>query len=95
MPSSKSTSYNRWTFTGSGASPADAIVTEGVTSHQNQIEAEYAYLEQHYGKRHTDWELVQQSLMRTDDGTPVDALEFTVGDEEHTVYFNLAKTFPE
>ena len=33
--------------------------------------------------------------METDDGTPVDALEFTVGDEEHTVYFNLSKTLPE
>jgi len=39
--------------------------------------------------------MIRQSLMETDDGTPVDALEFTVGDEEHTVYFNLSKTFPE
>ena len=95
MASSNSTSYKNWTFIGSGTSPEDAIVTEGVTSHGNQIEAEYAYLEMHYGERHTEWELVQQSLMRTDDGAPVDALEFTVDDEEHTVYFDLAKTFPE
>jgi hypothetical protein len=95
MPSSNSTSYKNWTFIGSGASPEDAIITEGVTSHGNQIEAEYAYLELHYGKRHRDWTLNRQSLMRIDDGTPVDALEFTAGDEEHTVYFNLSKTFPE
>ena len=95
MPPSNSTSYKNWTFTGRGASPADAIVTEGVTSHYNQIEAEFAYLEMHYGKRHTDRKMIRLSLMETDDGTPVDVFEFTVGDEEHTVYFNLAKTFPE
>ena len=95
MRPSNPTSYKNWTFTGSGASPADAIVTEGVASHNNQIEAEFAYLELHYGKRHTDWKMIRQLLMETDDGTPVDALEFTVDDEEHTMYFNLAKTFPE
>jgi len=63
-----------------GASPQDAIVTKGVTSHYNQIDAEFAYPEMHYGKCHKDWKMIRQSLVETDDGTPVDALGFTVGD---------------
>ena len=39
--------------------------------------------------------MIRQSLMETDDRTLVDALEFTVGDEKPTVYFNLSKTLPE
>ena len=58
------------------------------------MEAEYAFLALHFSKRHKDWKMICQSLIETDDGTPVDALEFTVGDEEHTVYFNMAKSFP-
>ncbi|NTV27674.1 MAG: hypothetical protein HGA93_03200, partial [Methanothrix sp.] len=57
------------------------------------IDAEYYYLEKRFGKRGTDWNLDQQSLVN-EDGANYDAMDITLSDgSKQTIYFDITDFF--
>lgn len=47
----------------SGESIETAIIIVDAVDHMDGIQAEYRYLEERYGKRGEDWDLVMQALL--------------------------------
>ena len=54
-------------YLGSGKSIDDPIRIAGAKDHFDAINAEYLYIENHYGKRNKDWMLIKQTLNNIDD----------------------------
>lgn len=46
-----------------GSSPEESVVIVDAVDHMDGIAAEYAYLEERFGRRGVDWNLVIQSLI--------------------------------
>jgi hypothetical protein len=72
-----------------GESIDDAIIIRNAKTDLEGIDAEYYYLEKRFGKRGTDWNLDQQSLVN-EDGANYDAMDITLSDgSKQTIYFDI------
>lgn len=76
-----------------GESIDDAIIIRNAKTDLEGIDAEYYYLEKRFGKRGTDWNLDQQSLVN-EDGANYDAMDITLSDgSKQTIYFDITDFF--
>jgi hypothetical protein len=83
-----------------GDSAANAVVIVDAADHMDGIAAEYAYLEERFGRRGTDWELVIQSLIEEppDEQHPtvrhLDKLLIRLSDgSNRAIYFDIESFF--
>ena len=76
-----------------GESIDDAIIILNAQTDSEGLDAEYYYLEKRFGKRGTDWNLDQQSLVN-EDGANYDAMDITLSDGRTlNVYFDITNFF--
>jgi hypothetical protein len=76
-----------------GESIDDAIIILNAQTDLEGVDAEYYYLEKRFGKKGTDWNLDQQSLMN-EDGAYYDALDISISDGRTlTIYFDITDFF--
>ena len=81
------------TYTGSGESPEDPIIIEGVSDNFEAVKAEYSYLSSKFGNRGVDWKLNQQSLMEIN-GRMMDKIDIELADKsEVSIYFDITEYF--
>lgn len=74
---------------GTGSSEEDAII---IHTKDSVVEAEYEYLDGKYG---LDWQLVSQSLERTETGKRIDVMEIRVAKGlVVSVYFDITESMP-
>lgn len=80
-------------YSGGDGASADKAVVINCTASSKGISAEYAYLEQHFGRRDQDWTLTSQMQLNSD-GKNLDALEirFPSG-ETRTIYFDISQFY--
>jgi hypothetical protein len=87
--------YNgRVTFSNnSGLSQDDAIVIMNAVSDSEGVDAEYYYLEQRYGDRPEDWDLISQALL--DQGETIyDQMDLMLSNGSSiTIYFDITDFF--
>ncbi|MHA1929054.1 MAG: hypothetical protein ACTSV2_10820 [Candidatus Thorarchaeota archaeon] len=81
------------TYQGSGESPDDPIIIEGVSGNFEAEQAEYSYLSQKFGNRGVDWKMLQQSLIESN-GRMMDRMELELsGGSQVTLYFDITEYF--
>ena len=77
----------------SGESIDDAIIILNAQTNWEGVDAEYYYLEKMFGKKGTNWNLDQQSLVN-EDGANYDAMDITLSDgSKRTIYFDITDFF--
>lgn len=76
---------------GDGSSYEKAIIIEAKNS-TNGIAAEYKYLNQKYGRRGVDWQMIQQSLSYNKK-KPFDVLKIKYKEKEINIYFEISSFF--
>lgn len=76
-----------------GKSVEDAIIISHVNDHFEGINAEYLYIEQKFGKRGVDWQLIKQELLNENQKV-YDRFIFQLSDQTViSLYFNLTEFF--
>lgn len=76
---------------GNGSSFEKAIIVKAKNS-TDGIGAEYKYLDQKYGRRGVDWQLIQQSLSHKNN-KPFDVLKIKYKGKVVNVYFEISSFF--
>jgi hypothetical protein len=78
---------------GDGLSPeAPIVVTAG--SSMEGVEAEYRYVEQHYGVQDVDWTLAFQALEAGSGGAKLDVLGIALEDgRKFSLYFDITSFY--
>ena len=80
-------------YSGSGKSFEDPIHIHGVLDHFAAIDAEYQYIEKHYGKRNKEWMLLKQTLNNIDERI-YDQLRIRCADgQEIIIHFDITDHF--
>jgi len=76
-----------------GLSQDDAIVIMNATNDSEGVDAEYYYLEQRYGERPEDWDLISQALL--DQGETIyDRMDLMLSSGSNvTIYFDITDFF--
>lgn len=82
------------TFSSSaGLSQDDAIVVMNAIDNSEGVDAEYYYLEQRYGERHEDWDLISQALLDQRE-TIYDRMDLMLSSGSSvTIYFDITDFF--
>jgi hypothetical protein len=76
-----------------GTSEDDAVYINA-TSTMAGISAEYAWIEQRFGKRDIDWKVVMRSHGTRDDGKSIENFVIeTKNGEEHNLYFDISSFY--
>jgi len=93
--SAQSASDRDFSFAGGdGATPESAVEIHGVETHGLGVAAEYEYLRRELGDRGEDWDLVKQSVIRTDDGRRLDRFVVdTQSGGKKEIYFDISNFF--
>lgn len=77
----------------SGESLEDAVIILNAPNEPAGVQAEYRWLEAHYGHRGTDWELRMQALLMPQ-GRPYDRLDVQLSDGRCvSVFFDISGFF--
>ncbi len=77
----------------SGESLEDAVVIRDAPNEASGVQAEYRWLEEHYGRRGVDWDLQMQALLMPE-GRPYDRLDVQLSDGRSvSIYFDIGGFF--
>lgn len=81
------------TFSGTGTQE-NPIQISGVTTNAEAVRAEYVYLNDRFGKRGEDWELVRQALISLPSGGMGDLMTVRLADGQTVeIFFDISPYF--
>jgi hypothetical protein len=80
-------------YSGSGTAE-DPIRIVGVSNNYEAVQAEYQYLQKHFGVQNRDWKLVRQVLLKTSDGRMNDLMVVRQADGRQVeIRFDITEYF--